>query len=209
MKCSGLLPAESGQKSAAKKLPETDAIFAQVTAVNRAADAADTVLRLSMDAKATVKVGPFARGGKKRIPTVAADHAFHPDATVPPVGIFLPALEALSLYGITSKVTSDCLVDCLRRWWEVVPDRFAHITTLVLNLEKGPENQSRRTQCMRRLVDFAQDSGWTMRLAYYPPYHRPTVSLGVTCAVVYIYGYDDGRISPPHCAVIAAGPVGR
>jgi len=110
-----------------------------------------------------------------RLPEVArtaSHHAFHPDATVPPVGIFLPALEALSLYGITSKVTSDCLVDCLRRWWEVVPDRFAHITTLVLNLDKGPENQSRRTQCMRRLVDFAQDSGWTMRLAYYPPYHR-------------------------------------
>jgi len=39
---------------------------------------ADTVLRLSMDAKATVKVGPFARGGKSRIPTIATDHDFHP-----------------------------------------------------------------------------------------------------------------------------------
>ena len=29
----------------------------------------------------------------------------------------------------------------------------------------------------------------------------PTVSLGVTSAVVGTYGYDDGRISPPHCAV--------
>jgi len=27
-----------------------------------------------MDAKATVKVGPFARGGKSRVPTKAADH---------------------------------------------------------------------------------------------------------------------------------------
>ena len=43
------------------------------------------MLRLAMDAKASVKVGPFARGGKSRVPTIAADHDFHPDATVTPV----------------------------------------------------------------------------------------------------------------------------
>jgi hypothetical protein len=135
------------------------------------ADAADTMLRISMDAKASVKVGPFARGGKNRVPTSAADHDFHPDATVPPVGIFLPALDELFLYGITSKVTSDCLVDWLGRWWEVVHDRFAHLTTLVINLDNGPENPSRRTQCMQRMVDFAHHTGLPVRLAYYPPYH--------------------------------------
>src|SRR6266478_937436 len=36
-----------------------------------------------------------------------------------------------------------------------------------------------------------------------------TVSLGVTCAVVYTYGCDDGRISPTRCALIDAAPVGR
>jgi DDE family transposase len=135
------------------------------------ADAADTMLRIAMDAKAGVKVGPCARGGTSRVPTIAADHDFHPDATVPPVGIFLPALDELFLYGITSKVTSDCLVDCLGRWWEVVSDRFAHLTTLVINLDKGPEHHSRRTQFMPRMVDFAPHTGLTVRLAYYPPYH--------------------------------------
>jgi hypothetical protein len=124
-----------------------------------------------MDAKATVKVGPFARGGKSRVPTQACDHDFQPAATVTPVGIFLPALDELFLYGITSKVTSDCLVDCLERWWAAVRGRFAHITTLVINLDNGPENQSRRTQFMRRMVDFAHQAGVTVRLAYYPPYH--------------------------------------
>jgi hypothetical protein len=122
-----------------------------------------------MDAKATIKVGPFARGGKSRVPTVAADHDVHPEATMPPVGIFLPTLDELLLYGITSTVTSDCLVDCLGRWWEVVHARFAHITTLVINLDNGPENQSRRTQFMRHIVDFAHHTGLTVRLAYYPP----------------------------------------
>jgi hypothetical protein len=124
-----------------------------------------------MDAKATVKVGPLARGGKSRGLTVAADHAFHPDATVPPhEGLFLPALDELFLYGITSKVTRDYLVDCLMRWWEGVHERFAPITTLVINLDNGPENHSRRTQVMRRMVGFAAAAGLTVRLASYPPY---------------------------------------
>ena len=59
--------------------------------INEQADADEHVLRISMDAKATVKVGPFARGGKSRVPTKAADHDFGPVATVTPVGIFLPA----------------------------------------------------------------------------------------------------------------------
>jgi transposase len=129
------------------------------------------MLRISIDAKATVKVGPFARGGKNRVPTSAADHDFQPEATVTPVGILLPATDELFLYGVTSKVTSDCLVDQLVHWWERVRARFAHITTLVINLDNGPENHSRRTQFMYRVLAFARASGLTVRLVYYPPYH--------------------------------------
>jgi hypothetical protein len=114
------------------------------------------VLRISIDAKATVKVGPFARGGKSRVPTEAADHDFEPHSKVTPVGIFLPAYDELFIYGVTSKVTSDCLVDRLVDWWERQRTRFAQITTLVINLDNGPENHSRRTQFMQRMVDFAQ-----------------------------------------------------
>ncbi len=85
-----LLPQEGGENPTPKKVPKTDAIFEQVNDVNQAADAAEDVLRISMDAKATVKVGPFARGGKSRVAVQAADHDFQPAATVTPVGIFLP-----------------------------------------------------------------------------------------------------------------------
>lgn len=139
--------------------------------MNHAADVADDVLRISMDAKAIVKIGPFTRGGKNRVQVDAADHDFQPLATMTPVGIFLPALEELFIYGMTSKVTSDCLVDRLVQWWEAVRERFAHITTLVINLDNGPENHSRRTQFMQRLIDFVQHYGVKVRLAYYPPYH--------------------------------------
>lgn len=138
---------------------------------NEEAKADEHVLRISMDAKASVKVGPFARGGKSRVLTKAADHDFQPVATVTPVGIFLPSSDELFLYGVTSKVTSDCLVDRLVDWWESVKERFSHITTLLINLDNGPESHSRRTQFMQRLVVFAQRSHLTIRLAYYPPYH--------------------------------------
>jgi transposase len=142
-----------------------------VNCINQAADATEDTLRLSMDAKATVKIGPFSRGGKRRIQVAAADHDFAPEATMTPVGIFLPTLAELFFYGVTSHVTSDCLVDCLAQWWETVRERFAHITTLVVNLDNGPEHHSRRTQFMQRLVDFVRHYRITVRLAYSPPYH--------------------------------------
>src|SRR5207247_1607244 len=73
--------------------------------------------------------------------------------------------------GVISKVTSDCLVDRLVHWWKTVKDRFSHIKTLVINLDNGPENNSHRTQFMKRMVDFAQEHHLHVRLAYYPPYH--------------------------------------
>ena len=124
-----------------------------------------------MDAKATVKVGPFSRGGKSRVAVYAADHDFEAKVKVTPVGIFLPATDELFLYGVTTKVTSDCLVDRLEQWWERVRARFGAITTLVLNLDNGPESHSRRTQFLYRMVQFAHRSGLRVRLAYYPPYH--------------------------------------
>jgi transposase len=118
-----------------------------------------------------VKIGPFSRGGLNRVPTVAADHDFEPLAKVTPVGILLPSSAELFVFGVTSRVTSDCLVDCLAQWWQQVRERFTHITTLLVNLDNGPENHSNRTQFLYRMVEFAHQNGLRVRLAYYPPYH--------------------------------------
>ena len=124
-----------------------------------------------MDAKATVKVGDFSRRGKKRVRVKAADHDFKPTATVTPVGILVPQSDELFLCCVTSKVTSDCLVDVLEQWWLSVRDRLEQVKTLVINLDNGPENHSHRTQFLKRLLGFAQTYQLTVRLAYYPPYH--------------------------------------
>jgi hypothetical protein len=124
-----------------------------------------------MDAKATVKVGNFSRGGKKRVQVKAADHDFTASAKVTPVGILLPQFDEVFLACVTSKVTSDCLLDVLELWWQRARERYCQVRTLVINLDNGPENQSHRTQFLKRLVDFAQVSQLTIHLAYYPPYH--------------------------------------
>jgi hypothetical protein len=154
-----------------KKIPETDAIFERLSQINPAADRADDVLRLSLDAKATVKIGCFSRGGKSRPWREGADHDFKPDLNLTPYGIFLPRYDDLSLYFTPSLVTSDFMVDMLDRWWRRVRRQFARVKMLVINQDNGPENQSRRTQFLKRMVEFAQAHALFIRLAYYPPYH--------------------------------------
>lgn len=62
-------------------------------------------------------------------------------------------------------------MDVLEAWWLAHHQRFAAVKTLLLNQDNGPENHSRRTQFMNRLVEFAQRHHLNIRLAYYPPYH--------------------------------------
>lgn len=88
-----------------------------------------------------------------------------------PYGIFLPQWDEVFLYLSTSKVTSDFMVDMLEAWWCANRQRFPHIETLLLHQDNGPENHSRRTQFMYRLVEFAHTHKINVRLAYYPPYH--------------------------------------
>ena len=101
----------------------------------------------------------------------AADHDFHPQALVTPVGFVLPSTDELFVWHVTSKVTSDCLVDLLETFWEENRGRFPQVRTLVLNLDNGPESHSRRTQFLFRLVEFSHQYGVDIELAYYPPYH--------------------------------------
>jgi DDE family transposase len=156
---------------AQKKIKQTDAIFAKLRVVNTAADEAEAVLRLSWDAKATVKIGDFVRGGKNRLKRKGADHDFQPQGILNPFGILLPKWDDLQLFFTVSPVTSDFIVDMLERWWKRKRKRFPGVDTLVINQDNGPEIHSRRTQFMKRMVQFAGNHGLLIRLAYYPPYH--------------------------------------
>ena len=70
-----------------------------------------------------------------------------------------------------SKITSDFIVDRIEQWWQEVRLRFLSVKVVVINLDNGPENHSRRTQFLKRVVEFARKFGLAVQLAYYPPYH--------------------------------------
>ncbi len=146
-----------------------------------------SILRLSLDAKARVNIGAFDRGGKNRTPTETEDHDYHPQTTVTPYGIFLPELDELFLYFTESKVTSDFIVDVLVDFGKTQSRRFPLIKTLILNQDNGGENSSRRTQFMKRIIEFAHEYQLNIRLAYYPRYHSKYNPIERTWAVLENY----------------------
>lgn len=130
-----------------------------------------TVLRFSLDAKAVVKIGELSRGGQARYEVNGLDHDFHVPEKVTPYGILLPDHDRVFLYFTQSPVTSDFIVDCLRDCWEQLKEEMPHVKTLLLYQDNGPECNSRRTQFMHRMAQWADETTCTIRLAYYPPYH--------------------------------------
>ena len=87
-----------------------------------------------------------------------------------PFGILMVASGALMLL-FSSRETSDAWVDALQRWWQQMRARLGHIKRLVIYLDNGPKNSGRRTQFLKRMVQFADWSKLEIRLVYYPPYH--------------------------------------
>ena len=152
-------------------MKETDAIFAHVKEAHQQAAAEAGTLRLSLDTKAAVKVGPFARGGYSRTGTQGADHDFKPEQVLVPFGIFQPGTGESDLFFTDSKVTSDFMADCLEQWLQERAEALKGVRKLVLDLDNGPENSGQRSQWLLRLVLLAQKYGLHLVLAYYPPYH--------------------------------------
>ncbi len=67
--------------------------------------------------------------------------------------------------------TSDAWADALTLWWQQVRVDLGHVKRLVIDLDNGPKNSGRRTQFLKRMVQFADWSGREVRLVSYPPYH--------------------------------------
>jgi len=126
-----------------------------------------------VDAKAKTKIGPFSRNGKSRDREAkkAADHDMNPEAKLVPYGIPDVMSGLFTIFFGTSYETSDFIVDCIVSWWEMNALSYSHIKEIVINLDNGPNNASNRTQFVRRIVEFSEKTGLSIRLIYYPPYH--------------------------------------
>ena len=140
---------------------------------NAAADANPNVLRISIDSKAKVKVGNLSRGGKDRrqVAPKADDHDTSWQSVLVPFGIVNMQTDELTIYMGQSAETPDFIVDCLTHWWQAHQLDYPEVNTLAINLDGGSATRSDRTQFIKRMVMFARDTGLTLELIYYPPYH--------------------------------------
>ena len=109
-------------------------------------------------------------GGKTRTDgeggvTQGWDHDPPAQEKLVPFGILRVATGALMLlFG--SHETSDAWADALQMWWLQVRPGLGHIKRLVIYLDNGPKNSGRRTQFLKRRVQFADWSGLEIRLVY-------------------------------------------
>jgi len=115
-------------------------------------------------------VGGKTRTGSDGEVTKGWDHDPPAKVKLVPFGILMVASGALMLlFG--SRETSDAWVDALTLWWQQARAGLGHVKRLVISLDNGPKNSGRRTQFLKRMVQFADWSGLEIRLVYYPPYH--------------------------------------
>ena len=89
-----------------------------------------------------------------------------------PFGLLEEDRGQLHLTFGSSFKTSDFIVDSLQDWWQALPAaQQAQIAHIQLKVDNGPESSGVRTQFLKRMVAFADDTGKTIQLLYYPPYH--------------------------------------
>lgn len=89
-----------------------------------------------------------------------------------PFGIVNEGSGSLYLCFGSSAKTSDFLVDSVYAWWECqASEAYVHITHIRIEADNGPESNGRRTQFLKRMVEFADHIGKPIRDLYHPPYH--------------------------------------
>jgi hypothetical protein len=152
-----------------KKIEQTDAIFQNLKKVHSENKGKDNVVRISIDTKDRVKIGAFSRGGFSRINIKAGDHDFGNDYLTP-FGILDVTIDKLEYVFTQTKITADFMVDAIENYWLESGYQYSK-DTLIINSDNGPENNSRRTQFMKRIIEFSAKYNVKVILAYYPPYH--------------------------------------
>jgi len=152
-----------------KKIKETELIFENLNRVHELASENENIIRLSIDAKDKVKIGNFSRGGKSRLNVEAYDHDFG-NTYLTPFGIMDVKNKKVDISLGPTKVTADYIVDRIDEYW-LMNGYSGTGKTLLLNADNGPENNGRRTQFIKRMIEFSIDHNTPVILAYYPPYH--------------------------------------
>ena len=130
------------------------------------------VKRLSLDSRATVKIGNYSRGGKTRGDNQTEDHDMGCTEKYIPCGVVDEDSGQLYISFGSSFKTSDFIVDTLEQWWQLLnPQEQVPCELIQLKVDNGPESSGIRTQFLKRMVELADTLSKPIQLLYYPPYH--------------------------------------
>ena len=125
-----------------------------------------------MDCKATVEMGEYSRGGQTRGDNQAQDHDMGVKEKYIPCGIVDEDKGQLYLNFGSSYKTSDFMVDSLSQWWSNLDSVEKQQTDIIqIKVDNGSETSGIRTQFLKRIVNFADWTGKSIQLLYFPPYH--------------------------------------
>jgi DDE family transposase len=129
------------------------------------------VRRWSSDCKATVKIGPFSRGGVTRGDNQADDHDLGCKEKYIPCGIVDEDSAALTITFGSSYKTSAFIVDTMAAKWYAMDEHEKAQTSLIqIKMDNGPESSGRRPQFLSRMVQLVDMINKPIQLLYYPPY---------------------------------------
>lgn len=153
------------------KIPETDAIFENVNETKEFIPlSGDDVAVISIDDKNRKKIGNISDNGYSWFNRQALDHDTNFNCTIVPFGILDLKTNETFVYCSKGSSTANFKTDCIADYLMKKKELF-NIKRLIIFLDNGPENSSRRTLWIKCLIDLAKKYNISIELVYYPPYH--------------------------------------
>lgn len=153
------------------KIPATDAIFENINETKQFIPlSGDNVAVISIDDKNRKKIGNISDNGHSWFNREALDHDTNFNCSIVPFGILDLKTNETFVYCSEGSSTADFKVDCLENYLLNKKKEY-NIDRLIIFLDNGPENSSRRTLWIKCLIDLAKKYKIAIELAYYPPYH--------------------------------------
>lgn len=152
------------------KIPETDAIFENVNDCLESLDSNnDEVAAISVDDKATKKIGKFSDNGMSWINTKALDHDTIFKYAIKPFGILDLKTNDVFVTCTPYSSTAEFKIDCIEKYI-IEKNKKCKLKKLVIFLDNGPENSSRSRLWLKQIKNLSIKCDIVIQLVYYPPY---------------------------------------
>ena len=154
-----------------KRIKETDDIFKNVFAKMEKMKNNVNIVAISIDDKVAKCIGKLSALGYSWLIKLACDHDTNPDCIVKPFGIMDIKEKIVHVFCTLCSSTANFKVDCIEEFIIQKLKINPHIEKLMIFLDNGPENSSRRKLWMMRIIKLAIKYNIIIELVYYPPYH--------------------------------------